>query len=121
MIRFWGLQMLAGLSGQPETLLMLPTMVDILPTGRALSTCSTPLHLDNASSNKKISNRVSSSNVLLPPCRHENGTFLSIDIGGTNARVLCVELSKERGQVVSCGKAAMRLSIHVAALGAQSR
>eukprot|EP00884_Botryococcus_braunii_P020272 jgi/Botrbrau1/6929/Bobra.0215s0008.1 len=53
----------AGLSGEQSSLLMLPSMIDILPTG------------------------------------DETGDVFAIDIGGTNMRMVYVQLAQGRGQV----------------------
>ena len=63
-------QMAAGLAGGPRGLMMLPSYVDVLPSG------------------------------------HETGDCYSVDLGGTNLRVMHVRLGAERGVVVSAGRGA---------------
>lgn len=38
-----------------------------------------------------------------PGCRHEQGEFYSLDLGGSNLRVMYVKLSQLHGQVVRPG------------------
>ena len=40
--------------------------------------------------------------------RHEHGEYFSLDLGGSNLRVMFVKLSREHGQVVSAPDAATR-------------
>lgn len=37
----------------------------------------------------------------LAMCRHEHGKFFSIDLGGTNLRVMYVKIPRDRAAVVS--------------------
>lgn len=82
------LQMVAGLGGETSSLLMIPSMVDIIPSGCAkLSKWALP------------GGRAARAE-LFPACRDERGRYLALDLGGTNFRCVYIKLGNGKGQIV---------------------
>lgn len=93
-----------------STLMMLPTMIDILPTGCEFDwRRRTPMYPHVCHCRMRIKR-----GHLHLHCRDESGVFYALDMGGTNFRVVTVTLSKRANRVVSCWSCICRcrLTLH---------
>lgn len=96
------MQMDKGLEAHGQsTLMSLPTMIDVLPTGCGLRVQHWPADRDI-----KIASDLFdiSAGLLMHICastRNESGVFYALDMGGTNFRVVTINLAKRKNRVVS--------------------
>ena len=107
-------QLEKGLADE-SSLLMIPTMVDILPQGYASLDSKPWLHLllslqragyclpccrNFMTMHDKVCGTFPKSREPVAICRHESGEYYAIDVGGTNLRVLYVRLGAQPKSVV---------------------
>lgn len=101
------LQLEAGLENK-SSLLMIPTMVDMLPQGYALASLLAFLHACVQQDTHLLfmrgnprSRRLHGSKLQAAVYRHESGEYYAIDLGGTNLRVLYTRLGPGPKEIVS--------------------